>query len=199
MNKIIRQFYEEHLQKFGKDDIRSMGWHNEEEYAIRFELAVNGLDLDNSSILDVGCGFGGLYNYLKISGVKNFTYLGVDILPKMIEIAREKNPTGRFEEIDIIKTQLHEFDYVFCIGALNVETEKHEQYFREIATRMITLARKSVIINYLIPHKNTLKDPYHVEDPKELQDYFENKFQVFVETIIDERLRGEAYLIIKKK
>jgi len=94
--KFIKDFYKLHLKKYGYDDIRGMGWHNLNEYCARFDIMSRIGDLNKKSILDVGCGYGGYYEHLKSSGYRNFSYLGLDFLPKMVSIAQENNPTGNF-------------------------------------------------------------------------------------------------------
>jgi len=195
----IRQFYAEHLKRYGKEDIRAMGWHQEDEYSVRFEIVTHGLELENSSILDVGCGFGGLYKHLIMSQVRNFSYLGIDILPEMVEAAKEKNPTGRFEVRDILTDPTYPSDYIFCIGALNVKTEGSEGYFRKMLERMIALAKKAVVISFLSEPVYLADGPYHVEDAEQVKKELESSYPVKVDIHKDPRLRGESILFIQRR
>ncbi|MBR9699653.1 class I SAM-dependent methyltransferase [Candidatus Woesearchaeota archaeon] len=195
----IRKFYEEHLKKYGKDDIRAMGWHEEDEYSIRFEVVTTVGDLHNASILDVGCGFGGLYKHLISEKVKNFSYLGVDILPKMIDIAKEKNPTGKFEVKDILKDRMSRVDYVFCIGSLNITTKNFDEYFRKILKKLISLAKKAVVVSFLSKPHYLVSGSYHFEDPHKLKPVLEKEYGVSIEIIEDKRLSGESCLFVRKK
>ncbi|MDO8481178.1 MAG: class I SAM-dependent methyltransferase [Nanoarchaeota archaeon] len=196
--EFVKRFYEEHLTRYGKEDIRGMGWHEEDEYSIRFDIVTQGLDLDNASILDVGCGYGGLYKHLVMSEVKNFSYLGIDFLPQMVKAAKEKNPTGRFEVCDILSDNAYPCDYVFCIGALNVKTEGSNEYFREMLAKMISLAKKAVIISFLSDKMYLANGPYHFENAEQLKTELEQNHQVKVEVRNDPRLRGESCLVIHR-
>ena len=197
-NSYIREFYEYHLRKYGKEDIRAMGWHDEGEYSIRFDIVAKVGDLESASILDVGCGFGGLYKYLISSEIKHFSYLGVDIVPSMVEIAKENNPTGKFEVADILREDLGKFDYVFCIGTLNITTEDYDKYFREMIRRMIDIAKKAVVISFLSDKEHLAKGPYHFENPERIKEIVEKEFDVSAKIIWDERLKGESCLFIYK-
>jgi SAM-dependent methyltransferase len=59
---------------------------------------------DASSILDVACGTGERARVL--SGEHGFHVDGVDLDPKMVEIARRKNPEGWFEVADMVDFDL---------------------------------------------------------------------------------------------
>ena len=195
---ITKKFFEYHLKKYGKDDIRGMGWHEEDEYSIRFDVVTKDCDLDNSSILDVGCGFGGLYKWLIANKIQNFTYLGIDIVEDMVKIAMEKNPTGKFQYADILEDNLGEFDYVFCIGTLNIGDEGYDEFVKEMLKKMIKISKKAVAYSFLSQRKYLAKGPYHFENPEELKDWIEEEFNLKAEIIEDPRLSGESCLFIRK-
>ncbi len=194
----VKEFYRLHLKKYGKEDIRAMGWHDEEEYSVRFEVVTGVADLEDSSILDVGCGFGGLYNYLKSSDLRHFSYLGIDILPEMIDLAQKKNPTGRFRVADILHDDVGQYDYVFCIGALNITTQDFDEYFKEMVDKMINIANKAVVLTFLSDRERLAAGPYHFEDPKSLKQKMMKRYGVKVKIIDDPRLPGESSLFIYK-
>jgi SAM-dependent methyltransferase len=198
-NSFVKKFYQLHLDKYGKEDIRGMGWHDEEEYSIRFEVMTKIADLSNSSILDVGCGFGGLYKYLISSEIRNFSYLGVDIMQQMIETANKNCPTGKFKVCNILEEDVAKHDYIFCIGALNVSEGNFKKYFRKMLIRMIDLANKGVALNFLSQRFYLVKGPYHFEDPYTVKEFLEQEYSdLRVEVVFDDRLKGEAGLYIYK-
>ncbi|MCP5105523.1 MAG: class I SAM-dependent methyltransferase [bacterium] len=89
----------------------------------RFEIMMELGDFNKKSLLDVGCGIGGFYEFLL---EKNFAcaYTGVDINPKMIETAKEKYPriSDNFFLFDILEKKMDRtFDYVFSVGPLNLK------------------------------------------------------------------------------
>lgn len=196
----VQEFYRMHLKKYGKEDIRSMGWHHEEEYPIRFELAMEIGDLNNSSILDVGCGFGGLYKFLVSSEIKNFSYLGIDILPEMIQIANQNSPTGKFALKDILKDRLPNYDYIFCIGSLNITPLGEQDFFMRMVRKMVQMANKGVFLNFLSDSLYLNKtNPYNFQDPKKIEQLIKKEFKdVKIRIIKDERLLGESCMYIYK-
>lgn len=88
----------------------------------RYEKMLAIGDLHGKSILDIGCGLAGFYSFLQEQGIEA-DYYGIDINPKMIELARERHPGIRdhFEVFDIIGHDYHrKFDYCIAIGILNL-------------------------------------------------------------------------------
>ncbi len=92
----------------GKWRKRGAYYHRELEKYLRFLIP------SNSSVLEIGCGTGELLSFLNpIKG------LGIDISPKMIEIARGKFPHLQFEVGDLENLQIKEkFDYVVIIETI---------------------------------------------------------------------------------
>jgi tRNA (uracil-5-)-methyltransferase TRM9 len=71
-------------------------------------------------VLDLGCGNGRLYSFLK---ERNVEYVGIDSSEKMIEIAREKNQEGnpKFEVVEALDLPFSDnnFDKVYSIAVLH--------------------------------------------------------------------------------
>jgi trans-aconitate methyltransferase len=55
---------------------------------------------DNAEILEVACGPGNVTKYL-LSQRPSFRTKGIDLAPKMVELARINNPTAEFFVMDI--------------------------------------------------------------------------------------------------
>ncbi len=89
----------------------------------RFEKMLELGDFNNKHILDVGCGIGGFYDFLKEKGI-TCNYTGIDINPKMIDAAKERIPgiEDKFFVFDILEKKMEKtFDYVISVGPLNLE------------------------------------------------------------------------------
>lgn len=87
---------------------RGAYYHNELEKYLRFLIP------SNSSVLEIGCGTGEL-----LSALNPLRGLGIDISPKMVEIARKNFPHLRFEVGDIENLQIEEkFDYVVVVETI---------------------------------------------------------------------------------
>ena len=68
------------------------------------------LESANAKILEIGCGPGNTTKYL-LSKQPNLRIEGIDIAPKMVELAKINNPSAHFKVMDIRK--LNEFNTKF--------------------------------------------------------------------------------------
>lgn len=65
-------------------------------------------------ILEIGCGSGHLAEYFIKA---DFNYSGLDLSPQMIELAKERNPNGKFNQGDMRNLQFNEeFDGILIAG-----------------------------------------------------------------------------------
>lgn len=67
------------------------GWRHRVEQALRFEAALDGVP-EGGSILDVGCGPGGLWAYMRETHRAPSSYLGVDRMGRAVDDARARCP-----------------------------------------------------------------------------------------------------------
>ena len=173
----VKDYYGEFL--LHDDDARRVAWRSVYGQEVRFEelLSVIETDIDGLSILDVGCGLGDLFSYLRRRGDK-VDYLGVDILPEMVDEARVRHPEARFEVRDILSQPPEEtFDLVVCSGALTVRVPNHDLFVQRMLVQMLSLARLAVAANFqstrayeVNPMALQNDDLYHV-DPLKLYAY----------------------------
>jgi hypothetical protein len=85
----VRERYGRRLEQYGYD-ARTLGW-NTGTQRVRFEALLEGLrDDDYASILDVGCGFGDLLDFLRGRGWRG-EYAGIDLVPELVDEARRRH------------------------------------------------------------------------------------------------------------
>ena len=78
---------------------------------------------NNTRILEIGCGPGNITHYL-LQKRPDFDILGIDVAPKMIELAQANNPTARFEvfdcrQLDCLKMKFDAIVSGFCLPYLS--------------------------------------------------------------------------------
>jgi len=151
-NERMVEYYENLLQKYG-DHYLSLDWKSPDSQRQRFEVLAEIFGKRAGfSVLDVGCGFGDLYGYLKKAGFK-FNYAGYDIAPRVIEMAQKKYPEARFEVRDILNDPKPErFDFIICCGALNInfsDPAEHLEFIRCMLLRMFELCKIGAGVNFL--------------------------------------------------
>ena len=82
-NDTAALLYNERYKKFGRD-IRTVGWGNDRDQILRFEVLFRGLEPRGKTILDVGCGLGDLVPYLERRTDGDFKYIGIDVASKLV-------------------------------------------------------------------------------------------------------------------
>lgn len=111
----IIKFWEKRVDKYGLN-YKAMAYGSRKTQYGKFKILSEVGNLNNKSILDVGCGFGDLYCYLRLKKLK-VKYTGYDIVPKVIELAKKKQPRLNLKTVDILKTKgKNKFDYVLSTG-----------------------------------------------------------------------------------
>lgn len=150
------EYYEGLIEKHGEDNYRALDWKSPESQVLRYQIFEHLFSIAGKgrhfSVLDVGCGFGDFFGYLKKRGFK-FSYAGYDISSRIIAAAKRKYPEAKFEVKDIL-TDLApaRFDFVFCSGAFNIRfflEDEHEEKVKMMLLRMFEIARIGVGANFL--------------------------------------------------
>lgn len=146
----ITFYYQQLAQIKGLGHIHSLGWRTKERQEIRFKVLSKIGDLNNSHILDLGCGFGDLYSFLKTK-FTNFKYTGIDNQKKFIEFAKEKYIDANnadFIHADFINLTIPETDYIIASGALSYLSDINNFYEKQISI-LFNSARKGFAFNML--------------------------------------------------
>ncbi len=149
-NESAALLYNERYDKFGRD-IRTVGWSNDRDQTLRFDVLFRGLDPRGKTILDVGCGLGDLVPYLNRRTDGDFTYIGIDVASRLIGDARavHGHPNCSFYTGDIFSVELPQVDYSILSGALSLKQDGIEAYARDTLTQMVKLSRQAVALNFL--------------------------------------------------
>lgn len=190
----IREYYLPKL-KNEKSDSGCLGWENEQAQELRFEVLKN-IFFHGASVLDVGCGLGNLYDYLKKQDY-NFKYTGVDILPEMIFRAKEKNPQAEFFSANIFEDDLfgdRKFDVIYASGIFNIELGNNDDFLRNALQRFVSLSNKFVVFNLLHARSATKEPGYYYQTPDTVQKLFPPVKKIF---FIDDYLDNDFSTILE--
>jgi SAM-dependent methyltransferase len=110
-------------------------------YHIELEKYLRFLIPHNSSVIEIGCGIG-----KTLAALNPSRGLGIDISPKMVEIARGKFPHLQFEVSDVESLHIEEkFDYVLMDGTIG-NVDDIQLAFKEL--RKICKPETRLIIVY---------------------------------------------------
>jgi SAM-dependent methyltransferase len=119
---------------------------------------------DGETLLDLGCGFGDLYSFLK-QYFPNVKYLGVDFNPELIEIGEKVYPDADLRVGDIMKDDFGIFDWVVGYGIFNnrLPETSNEDSIKMTIQKMFQIAKKGVSVNFLSSYVDFMNPlAYHV-------------------------------------
>jgi SAM-dependent methyltransferase len=134
-------------------------------------------DLNESSILDFGCGSGHLATYLKSKGV-DFRYTGVDVVEEFFDIAREKNPGARFGVLEDFKHE--KFDYIFISGVFNNKRPGNRKFYQETLRILFGMCNKGIAFNLMSTYVDYQDEGLFYESPEKAFRFIKNELTPFV-------------------
>ena len=200
----VNQYYSEKIQQFGLTP-QGVDWNGEESQFRRFYELMRVVSDENQgaefSLLDYGCGYGGMIDFLTPIYANRIEYHGLDISASMIEAAKERyGNSGKFKTP---LEQAEKFDYVVASGIFNVKQERPyhewEDYVFSIINDMHTRSTKGFSFNILTSYsdKEFMKDYLYYAQPEELFAYCKKNFSRKVAILHDYPLY-EFTVIVKK-
>lgn len=144
--------YKQKFKKYGVSP-KSLLWKTKGAAHQRFRQFWAEIDFTNKTVLDIGCGFGELGKFLlkRYDGVK---YMGIDIIPEFIDIAKKQIPDGKFE-VKNFDDSNHRSDIVIASGVLNSnvgDSEKNLKYRKNAIKKMFSLTNDVLAFNMLGGH-----------------------------------------------
>lgn len=179
-NHKISQVLCEHYSKTFIDHGRTskgVDWgEDKENHLLRLQKMLDVIDVNklskNNSILDVGCGYGSLFELIRQKGLP-IKYTGVDISLPMINSAKSFYPDAEWDCRDILNDSCsRQYDYVVCNGILtqklNVSHKQMDRYAQEIIKKMFNMCRIGIAFNVMTTHVNFQVDNLYYRNPVEL-------------------------------
>lgn len=147
ISKKIYEYYQNLFEQHGFDP-KSVGWGKKKgKQSLRFEILCQIGSLSNSSILDVGCGFGDLFGYLRHRRLK-VRYHGIDINPNLVNIGKKFYPGISIEYRDFEKKKFtKKFDWILASGITSHgSTYPH---LKGVMKEMYRICKKGFAMNFV--------------------------------------------------
>lgn len=117
----IFRFHNQLINAYGIGTVDALGWNDIGGQLARFKVLSGIGDLNDRSVLDAGCGYGDLYDYLQ-AAYPRLRYYGVEQMPVILNEALSRyshRPGAYFFEGDFSAAELPMVDYVIACGSLN--------------------------------------------------------------------------------
>lgn len=144
--------YEDRLRQHGYAPA-TLGWGKHGRQEIRFGVLAEEILTDpECSVLDVGCGFGDLDDFMRRRGWAG-AYRGIDLVPGLVDVAKSRNPDidVRVADLDDFAASNERFDYVVASGIFNakLDSEPNPAYIERSLRQMFALCRVAVCVDFM--------------------------------------------------
>ena len=170
-DEIVKDFFNKLVEKHGYSP-KSLAYSGEKSQKIKFNIVTEVGIEDNCSVLDVGCGFGDYFNYLKQRGIKNVKYCGIDISNKIVDFAKEKNSSVNVIQGNVLDLSDDEkYDYVISLGFNCVKTGSNWETLTQVLDKMWKLSKKGIAYNAVSTFSETSPRKIYFVSPAKVIDY----------------------------
>ncbi len=177
MDQITKSMREHYSERFSRHGPTSEGvdWGSDEwKMLLRYDkmLAISEEPLASGiSLLDVGCGFGGLRKHMEKNKVE-LEYTGIDVADNMIQWAVKNIDSGVFLCGDFLSYDFGcKFDYVVCSGILTQKLEastfEMDRYAAGLIRRMYELCERGIAFNVMTTKVNYFSNNLYYRNPAE--------------------------------
>ena len=158
--KLLSDHYKHCFEMHG-DCAQGMGWPNQEDNRLRFDILTNIFEQYLSGerkkkILDFACGTSAYYEYLQNRDIENMIdYTGIDVVDKFVSTSQKKFPDNRYFCTDILSPnaiELNEdFDFIIINGLFTqklgmTEVEMYN-FWKKIILKLHTMTRLGLAFN----------------------------------------------------
>lgn len=175
--------YRQNFQKYGYSE-KSMFMPSDRRVVRYYELLKNfdffqKTDFQTRDVFcDAGCGFGDLNHYLGLLGMKNYSYMGLDVVEEFMEEGRKRYGSGQVNYIrrNFITDDISdlEFDYAVSSQTFTIRyTEKNENYevIYAAVSKLFQQCRKGVSFNFFTDQGEFQRPETAYHNPAKLLDF----------------------------
>jgi len=148
--KRIVDRHRDSLKRFGHHP-NALYWSSRNIQYLRFQVLSEIGIKSGDSVLDVGCGFADLNDWLRNQQALSVQYSGIDLSPDLIQVAQQAHPEIDLQTGELLESnfQTSSFDWVLLSGALNEPYADEGKYTKKIIAEMYRLAHQGVAFNLL--------------------------------------------------
>ena len=197
----VKSYFDKRIQEHGASP-RGSDWNSETSQNIRFDQLLKVVESQSFSLLDYGCGYGALADYLVTKGL-DADYYGYDILESAIEAARQAHLEKPRCTFFTDKSQIPTCDYTVASGIFNFRGEQSfdewTEYVLGVLNEFNKLSLRGFSSNFLTSYSDAdkMRPDLYYADPLFLFDYCKRNFSKNVALLHDYRLYDFTLLIRK--
>lgn len=198
----VKSYFDRRIQEHGASP-RGSDWNSEASQNLRFDQLLRVIDGEGPfSLLDYGCGYGALADYLAEQGYQ-VDYYGFDILDSAIETAREVHGGKAGRTFFTDEASLPVCDYTVASGIFNFRGDRSFEEWTEYVVSVLQafdrLSRRGFSSNFLTKYSDAdkMREDLYYADPLFLFDYCKRHFSRNVALLHDYELYDFTILVRK--
>jgi SAM-dependent methyltransferase len=197
----VKSYFDKRIQEYGASP-RGADWNGAESQNARFDQLLKIVETPACSLLDYGCGYGALAEYLH-GKYPQADYHGFDILESAIAAARTAHAGQARCTFYTERKQLPVCDYVVASGIFNFRGrqsfEDWTNYVVQVLGEFDGLARRGFASNFLTKYSDAerMRADLYYADPLFLFDYCKRNFSKNVALLHDYRVYDFTILVRK--
>ncbi len=185
----VISYFDKRIQEHGASP-RGADWNGDVSQNVRFDQLLKVIDNPSFSLLDFGCGYGALADYLAKKNF-DFDYYGFDILESALETARVTHASQPRRTFLSQKEQIPPCDYAVASGPFNYRAgNSFEDWTRLVLAELTFLdqvSRRGFASNFLTKYSDAerMRPDLYYADPLFLFDYCKRNFSKNVALLHD--------------
>lgn len=201
----IHGYFDRRLKEHGAT-ARGADWNSPESQNTRFDQLMKIIEQKNHfTILDYGCGYGALSDYLIAQEYDFDQFIGYDFLESMIEKAKQEHPASQKYFFSSQFAEIPAADYVVASGVFNIRLDANYEdwtdYTINCLSQMHKLAKKGFSANFLTKYSDedrmSQRPDLYFADPCFFFDYCKRNFSRNVAILHDYDLYDFTILVRK--
>lgn len=199
----VKTYFNKRMQEHGASP-RGSDWNSTDSQYLRFDQLTQVIEPGEPfSLLDYGCGYGALADYLSEKGYQ-VDYYGYDILESAIETARRAHAGKPQRTFFTDKGSLRTCDYVLASGIFNFRGDRSfddwTKYVLDVLHEFDGLSKRGFSSNFLTKYSDAdkMRADLYYGDPCFLFDYCKRNFSLNVALLHDYNLYDFTILVRKE-
>lgn len=176
ISEILQKHYKRTITQHGPT-AKGVDWGDDRTAEIRHKQMLKVIvPCDHKiNLVDVGCGYGAFYDYLKSEQI-DVDYLGIDVVEEMVNLARRKHAEQAFIHGDFLKYDgTLECDYAICNGILTQKLDASlldmESFAKDIIKKMFHVSKVGCCFNMMSTRCNFFAPNLFYRHPSEILSY----------------------------
>lgn len=134
--KKLSEYFTEKLDAFGTTP-KGVDYNGSEPQEHRFEQLVKVINPSQPfSVIDYGCGYGALFDFLNRKGWQ-FEYYGIDLIEKMVVAGRELYKDFPNAHFTMIESEVPKVDYLLAGAIFNIKLDESYESWQEFVVRTL--------------------------------------------------------------